>query len=195
MGIDDRDGNGQARRERELAGQTEFRGTGWRRRGPGTLSMILLWAVIGTGVYLGVRDLLPGFAHPRVELLGASEALLTPDRTGSYTIPGSINGVPITFMVDTGASTVSVSADEADRMRLVGCEGMAARTANGSAAGCMALAHEVDFGPFSARNVRVAVLPQMIPGTALLGMDLLSQLDMIQRDGHLLLRASAARSY
>lgn len=79
-------------------------------------------------------------------------------------MPGSINGVPTTCLVDTGASVVSVSAVAADRMGLSGCEGIDSQTANGRITGCMALARRMRFGPFTVREVRVAVLPAMVDG-------------------------------
>ncbi len=150
--------------------------------------MVVLWLLIGGALYLLVQSLIPGFQRVHVRSVEANAVLLSPDRSGNYTLPGSINGVPITFMVDTGASTVSVSAAEAERMRLSGCEGIASQTANGSTTGCMALARALRFGPFSARDVRVAVLPHMLPGTALLGMNVLARMQMIEQGGRMLLR-------
>jgi predicted aspartyl protease len=52
----------------------------------------------------------------------------------------------------------------------------------------MALARELQFGPFTARDVRVAVLPAMMPDTALLGMNVLSRLQLLQRGGRMMLQ-------
>lgn len=185
MGPDDRDRDRTAAQQQPAQHPPGFVPP---RRAPDALSMIVLWLVIGAVVYLLVQRFVPGFQPVQVRAVQASEMLLTPDRSGAYTLDGTINGVPITFIIDTGASTVSVSAAEAARMGLSGCEGIASQTANGRATGCMALARELRFGPFSARRVRVAVLPGMIPGTALLGMNVLSRMQLIQRNGHLLLR-------
>lgn len=151
--------------------------------------MIALWLLIGGALYLMVRAFAPGFQPVRVHAVQADEVLLSPDRSGNYMLPGSINGVPMTFMVDTGASTVSVPAGAADRMGLEGCQGISSQTANGRTSGCMALARELRFGPFTARDVRVAVLPDMAPGTALLGMNVLSRMRMLQQGGRMVLRA------
>ena len=162
-----------------------------RRFPSGVFSMVLLWLVIGGGLYMLVQGFVPGFRPVRVSADQANEALLSPDRSGNYSMPGAINGVPVTFMVDTGASTVAISAAMADRMGLEGCMGVASQTANGRAVGCMALAREVRFGPFTAHDVRVAVLPNMPPDTALLGMNVLSRLQIIQQGGRLVLRLEA----
>jgi aspartyl protease family protein len=188
MGFDHRDGMKPGDRQPSAAPPPGYVPT--RRPPAGLMWMVLLWCLIGGALYLMVRSFVPGFGPVRVQAAGADELLLSPDRSGNYTVPGAINGVPVTFLVDTGASTVSVSARAADRMGLSGCQGIASQTANGSTSGCLALARELRFGPFTARDVRVAVLPHLSGGTALLGMNLLSRMRMVQQDGHLELRAS-----
>lgn len=186
MANDDRDGCGRAPQQ-----QPGGPAPGWVPRGRpsgGTFSMVVLWLLIGGALYLMMQAFVPGLRPVRVRSLRAREVLLSPDRAGNYTLPGSIDGVPIRFLVDTGASTVSVSAAAARRMGLVGCQGIASQTANGRTAGCVALARELRFGPFSARDVRVAVLPDMLPGTALLGMNVLSRMQMVEQRGRMLLR-------
>lgn len=141
MGIQDRDGFGQAAKQGPGSAPPGFVP---RSRAPvGVLSMALLWMFIGVILYLLVRSFVPGFQPLRVTARQADELLLTSDRSGNYTVPGSINGVPTTFLVDTGASVVSVSAVAADRMGLSGCEGIDSQTANGRITGCMALARRM----------------------------------------------------
>ena len=182
MGVDDRDWYRRAQQQRADAPMSA-------RRRPDTLSMVVLWLVIGAVLYLLVDSLLPGMRAPVVRPTAANEIVLSPDRGGNYTLRGSINGVPLRFIVDTGASTVSVSAAQARRMGLVGCRGTLAQTANGHVQGCMSVAHELRFGPFRAHDVEVAVLPDL-GGEALLGMNVLSQLQVVQQDGHMLLRVA-----
>lgn len=185
MRIDDRGGNERAGQQRGAAPAPGFVPV---RRSGGTFSMVVLWLLIGGALYLMVRAFVPGFQPVQVRAVQADEVLLSPDRAGNYTLSGSINGVPTRLLVDTGASTVSVSAAAAARMGLVGCQGIASQTANGRTAGCMAVARELRFGPFVARDVRVAVLPDMLPGTALLGMNVLSRMQIVQQRGRMLLR-------
>ncbi len=186
MGIDDRDGYKQAHSQRPGALPPGFVPS--RRAPAGILSMVLLWLLIGGAITLMVRAFVPGFGPVRVRAAQAGAVLLSPNRWGNYTLEGSINGVPITFLVDTGASTVAVSTADADRMGLSGCQGVASTTANGTTSGCLALARQISFGPFSVRNVRVAVLPRMAAGQALLGMNVLSRLQILQQDGRMMLR-------
>src|SRR5438105_404982 len=65
---------------------------------------------------------------------GGNQAMLTADTRGHFFANGSINGVPMRFMVDTGASTISLSTAQAVRLGinyLAGTRGINA-TANGN---------------------------------------------------------------
>ncbi len=186
MGIYDRDWYKQPHGKRPSAPPPGF--VPPRRAPAGILSLVLLWLLIGGAITLMVRALVPGFGPVQVRAAQAGAVLLSPNRSGNYTLGGAINGVPVTFMVDTGASTLAVSAADADRMGLSDCQGVASTTANGTTSGCLALARQISFGPFSARNVRVAVLPRMTEGQALLGMNVLSRMQMLQQSGHMMLR-------
>jgi aspartyl protease family protein len=184
MGIDDRDWYRQAQQQRQGPGPGM---PGAPRRRPDTFSMVVLWLIIGAVLYLIVDGLLPGMRAPAVRAGRAAELLLSPGSDGNYEVGGSINGVPVRFIVDTGASTVSVSQTQARRMGLVGCRDTLAQTANGHVVGCIGVARDMRFGPFHAQDVQVAVLPKL-GGDALLGMNVLSQLQVVQQDGRMLLR-------
>lgn len=43
---------------------------------------------------------------------------LTADARGHFAAAGSLNGYPVTFLVDTGATSIAINADEARRMGL-----------------------------------------------------------------------------
>lgn len=150
--------------------------------------MIIAWLAIGGLVYLAVLHFVPGFAPPKVSSEGANELLLRADWSGGYDVAGSINGVPVKFMIDTGASTVSISQEMARQMGIQGCMGGVSSTANGNVPICMATAKTLVFGPFEAQNVRVAVLPRL-EGMALLGMNVLSVLHITQSDGKMVIAA------
>ncbi|MBN8745445.1 MAG: retroviral-like aspartic protease family protein [Thiomonas arsenitoxydans] len=150
--------------------------------------MIIAWLAIGGLVYLAVLHFVPGFAPPKVSSEGANELLLRADWSGGYDVAGSINGVPVKFMIDTGASTVSISQEMARQMGIQGCMGGVSSTANGNVPICMATAKTLVFGPFEAQNVRVAVLPRL-EGRALLGMNVLSVLHITQSDGKMVIAA------
>ncbi|MDE2254226.1 MAG: retroviral-like aspartic protease family protein [Betaproteobacteria bacterium] len=150
--------------------------------------MIMLWLVIGGILYILVTKFIPGFGAPRVRTDAAGAIILTADRNGNYEIGGAINGVPVEFIVDTGASKVSVSQTMATQMGLSGCLPSESSTANGNVAACIAIAHNLEFGNFRMTNVPVSVMPHM-DGMALLGMNALGSLHITQSNGQMVIAA------
>lgn len=107
------------------------------------------------------------------------------NQRGHYETPGSINGQPVTFIVDTGAGVTSVPGSLAKPLGITSCEPRQFSTAAGEVFGCVATVAEVVFGSFRAHNVQVAVMPTM-NGPALLGMNILGMVQIEQRGSALL---------
>lgn len=113
-----------------------------------------------------------------------ASAILNADGRGQFFTTGTINGTTVNFVVDTGATSVAISTQEADRLGVNYRNGTrsAVSTANGSTG-----AYRVVFN-----NIRVGGISlNMVPGTvieggglpiALLGMSFLNQTSM-HRDG------------
>jgi len=110
----------------------------------------------------------------------------TPDRM--YVVTGSINGFPVDFIVDTGATLVSLSGREAKRLgidyRVVGTPGHSS-TASGIAKIYLVDLDRVKVGEIELRNVQGAVHDGDFPPATLLGMSFLGRLEMRQ-DGQVL---------
>ena len=110
----------------------------------------------------------------------------TPDRM--YVVTGSINGFPVDFIVDTGATLVSLSGREAKRLgidyRVVGTPGHS-YTASGIAKIYLVDLDRVKIGEIELRNVQGAVHDGDFPPATLLGMSFLGRLEMRQ-DGQVL---------
>ena len=120
---------------------------------------------------------------------GRPQVVLARNRAGHYVAPGRINGEPVVFMIDTGATDVALPLDLAKSLDLRLGAGRISRTANGDVQTWAALLDEVDLGGLAARRVRASVLPNMPGDQVLLGMSYLKRFEMIQRDGTLILRA------
>ncbi len=114
------------------------------------------------------------------------------NQRGHYQTPGSINGQPVTFIVDTGAGLTSVPGSLAKPLGITSCEPRQFSTAAGEVFGCVATVAEVVFGSFRAHNVQVAVMPAM-NGPALLGMNILGMVQIEQRGSALLFSTSHFR--
>jgi aspartyl protease family protein len=124
----------------------------------------------------------------RVEGDGIPQAVLKRNRSGHYVATGSINGFPVTFLLDTGATDVALPSSVADRLGLKRGAPVLNRTANGQVTSWRTRLDEVRLGPIHMRGVRASILPSMNGSEVLLGMSFLKHLEMIQRDGTMTLR-------
>lgn len=107
------------------------------------------------------------------------EIVLAAGPGGHFTTPGMINGRPVQFMVDTGASVVALSEDLAQRIGLDYKRGerVQARTANGVVPGHVVVLGSVRIGDVQAVNVQALVLPASTDHV-LLGNSFLSRFQM-----------------
>jgi aspartyl protease family protein len=119
---------------------------------------------------------------------GASEMVLKRNRAGHYLVPGQINGQPVRFLLDTGATQVSVPARLAGELQLA--PGARARvvTANGTVTVHSTVIDDLRLGPFRLRAVSAHLNPGMQDGDILLGMSVLKHLEFTQRGDTLVLR-------
>ena len=98
---------------------------------------------------------------------------------GHFVTAGSINGKAVQFMVDTGATTIALSAVEADRIGLKYKDGerLTGNTANGTVSGYRTSLGVVRVGDVQVYNVEAAVLPMPMPHV-LLGNSFLNRFQM-----------------
>ncbi len=119
---------------------------------------------------------------------GVPQVVLQQNRAGHYVATGAINGEPVVFLLDTGATTVSLSQQLARRLGLSMRPGGRSKTANGMVQTWISQLDSVDLGGLSAHNIRATVLPNFPGDQVLLGMDFLKRFDLIQRGGELTIR-------
>jgi aspartyl protease family protein len=98
---------------------------------------------------------------------------------GHYTGLAAINGHPVQFVVDTGATMVSLGADVAGQLGLDYKDSTAgaAMTANGAVAVRRITLRQVTVGDVTVYNVEAMVVPQSMP-VVLLGNSFLSHFQM-----------------
>lgn len=126
---------------------------------------------------------------------GVREVVLKRNAQGHYVASGFINGYPVTFLVDTGATQVAISEKLAERLGLEKQGGTFSQTANGVVAVWQTRLDRVTLGVIEQRDVRATILPDLRPwNQVLLGMSFLKRLELVQRDGTLLLRQLPAAS-
>ena len=119
---------------------------------------------------------------------GAREVRLERNRSGHYVTSGSINGEPVVFMLDTGASDVSIPLSVAERIGLERGVPRAARTANGTIRVYDTRLDRVSIGGLSLTGVRGSINPHFEGEAILLGMSFLGELEFTQSQGVLTLR-------
>ena len=108
---------------------------------------------------------------------------LQSDSLGHFVATGRINDLPISMLVDTGASMITLSAQEARRLGIdykSGVQGLSA-TANGRVPIYRVRLDRVRVGDIELSQVDAVIQEQDLP-FALLGMSFLNRLQM-QRDG------------
>ena len=111
-----------------------------------------------------------------------------PNQAGMYRIVGSINGYPVNFLVDTGATLVAMSRTEAKRLGIdYLVEGTPSRSQ--TAAGIVDTYHvrlkKVRVGDITLRDVQASVVDGDFPREVLLGNSFLNRLDL-RRQGRVL---------
>ncbi len=123
----------------------------------------------------------PDQIKPPSEVIGDGRLELLQSNAGHYFSSGSVNGAPVVFMIDTGATTVSISSEIAERAGISKCQPRVVSTANGSVNACFANVAEITFGKYRLTHVDVTIMPEM-PGDALLGMNVLRHFRIEQLD-------------
>lgn len=123
---------------------------------------------------------------------GTGSVTLAADPSGHFVTAGAINGKPVTFIVDTGATSVALSSAEATRIGVSYQNGtaMVGMTANGPVRGWRVMLTSVRIGDVTVSNVEGVVLDAKL-GPVLLGMSFLERFDMIRQGSTLVLRRSA----
>ena len=113
------------------------------------------------------------------------------DRRGGYFVDGLINGQPVRFLVDTGATSIALSERHAERLgishRVEGVR-VGVGTAAGNAVGHQIRLRSVSVGGVDMEGVRAIVIEGDSPREVLLGMNVLGRFEIDQRANLLILR-------
>ena len=116
------------------------------------------------------------------------EVRLQRNRQGHYVASGLINGHPVEFMLDTGATDVSIPASIAEKLDLKRGRAMAYQTANGPITAWQTSVDEIRLGDLQLGPIRASINPHDSTGAVLLGMSFLKHLDFSQQGNTLTLK-------
>ena len=114
------------------------------------------------------------------------------DATMSYQTNAVINGYTTLVTVDTGATSVAISSEQAKAMNIDYSAGTPGRveTASGLSNGYQITLQSVSVGGIQVNNVRAMVVDGAYPGTVLLGMSFLRHVKLQEHNGILSLSRS-----
>lgn len=186
MSLEDREGFQEARRKRQAAAPTE-RSLRWRSM-RSLAGLLAFWLALMTGLYF----LMDRIRQPRQSEVTAEGALVIPRHPdGHFRVSGTINGQPVMFLVDTGASLIAVTDGLARRAGLTGGEPATFQTANGPREGRITRADSVMLrGGLGVSNLRVGTGFAGLgdDDNALLGQNFLQHFDVEMGRSQLVLR-------
>jgi aspartyl protease family protein len=140
---------------------------------------------------LGVGQRLRGELIPSYAQSGGAHELVVTQGESGFTVMGQVNGQPVRFVVDTGATDTVLSPADAHRAGLDTPSlefDHLAETANGTGRGARAVAATLSVGSIGFTNVPVVINQAPMSGS-LLGMSFLRRLESFEvRDGRLFLK-------
>jgi aspartyl protease family protein len=154
-----------------------------------TLRNLSLWTGIAAVLVLGysyqdeiadaalrVRaELVPSYAVTR----NPKELVITADEDGNFVVYGRVDGAPVKFVVDTGASDIVLSPQDAKRLG-IDLDGLnfssQFETANGIGRGAPSTVESLAIGPIRLEHVPVSINEAPM-SSSLLGLSFLRRLD------------------
>lgn len=157
------------------------------RRSPArTLQQLSVWALLFLGLIavFGMWGDIKATLIPRQQVLADGRVELPREPDGHYYAVAKVNGVPLRFVIDTGATQVVLTRRDAERLgldpRVLAFTGSAS-TANGTISTAPVRLDSIDIGPIQDRNVR-AVVNGAEMETSLLGMSYLTRFGRVEFD-------------
>ena len=160
----------------------------------GLTMQALAWLVfLALGVFF-FSDVLDKQHNPNQSLQtrygeeGMREVVLQRNKFGHYVTNGAINGKPVVFMLDTGATGVAIPEAVANRLGIERGRAVPTQTANGMSTSYAALLDSVSVGDIELSDVRAGITPGLQSAQVLLGMSFLKHIEFTQRGDTLILR-------
>lgn len=164
------------------------------QRRMGLIMQALAWALFMALVGTWLSGLLEERRNPNQSVEtrylenGAREVVLKRNRAGHYVTRGQINGHPVEFMLDTGATGIAIPESLAAELGLERGRRLSTRTANGIATAWATRLDRVSVGDIALEDVFASISPGLATSEVLLGMSFLRHIEFTQRGDTLILR-------
>lgn len=159
----------------------------------GTTMLILMWIAILILATVLLQRYLDDRNNPNQQLRieigidGQEQLVLQRNPYGHYVASGLINNQPAVFLLDTGATNISIPASLAERFGLEYGYPVEVNTANGRATVYLTHLDQVKLGPIVMTKLRANINPNMDGEEILLGMSFLKHLHLTQVGNELIL--------
>lgn len=140
-----------------------------------TATIVLVWLLVAALIYWAFNFFILRQHNPNTQQFTVhsnAELRLKRSRDGHFRLSAQMNGEPIVFLIDTGASMVTMDQELAQRLQLKRGDSFLTQTANGEVEGYWSQVDRVTFGPYELSHLRVGVVPNM-SDEVLLGMNVL----------------------
>lgn len=153
----------------------------------------LAWFLFLALLTFGFNNYLDHQNNPNQEISdswdkGVAEVKLKQNRYGHYLANGQINHQPVTFLLDTGATLISIPESIAQQLQLKKGLPAKSRTANGTITVYDTRLNSVSIGTIELNNIRASINPYMKGDEILLGMSFMKHLEMTQKGKELILK-------
>jgi aspartyl protease family protein len=153
----------------------------------------LMWLVLLGLLSLFFNRILERQHNPNPQLAGMNqkgrpEVVLKRNKWGHYVASGRINGQAVVFMLDTGATDISVPQEIAERLGLARGRPITYQTANGPAVNYATRLDSVSLGNITLHDLPASINPNTRDMDILLGMSFLKHLEFSQQGDTLTLR-------
>ncbi len=154
--------------------------------------MMGMWVLVLALATYTINRWLERRANPNHQVVTSIDAgkrsiALLRGRGGHYLLTGQINGIDATFLIDTGATNISVPVDIARRAGLEQGAPITISTANGYSTAYRTRIDSLMMGELEFRNARGHINPGL-SDAVLLGMNVLQHYELIQSGDTLIIR-------
>ena len=156
-------------------------------------SVILIWLVLIGVCTVIFTKVIKDKNNPNQQLQiefnenGDAEIVLKQNQQGHYLATGEINNHKVKFLVDTGATYVSVPEFKARELQLEKANEFESMTANGLTTSFYTTIKSIKLGAIEMKNVPASIATGMTFDEILLGMSFLKHFDLSQKQGELII--------
>lgn len=152
------------------------------------------WVIVLALLVFVFQDVLEKQWNPNIQPeyslteTGKAEVRLLQNKQGHYVTQGKINDQNVTFLLDTGATNVSIPTHIAEQLQLASTGSHIAQTANGNVRVFKTSLEQLNIGNLFLYNISASINPGMKSDEILLGMSALKKVEFSQSGNTLILR-------